>query len=81
VIIEVKMPKFGMGTSAAQIGEWLVTVGSRVEAGEELVEVETDKVTATVSAPASGLLDKIIASPGEEYMPGAVLCLIEDSPT
>ena len=57
----VYLPKWGMTMTEALIVEWLKSEGDSVEEGEDLVEVETDKVTNTLQAPCAGILTTITA--------------------
>jgi pyruvate dehydrogenase E2 component (dihydrolipoyllysine-residue acetyltransferase) len=52
----IVMPSFGMYTAEGSLGRWLVTAGSRVEAGDPIVEITTEKASYEVEAPASGVL-------------------------
>lgn len=52
----IVMPTFGMYTAEATLARWLVPAGSRVQAGDAIVEVEAEKATYEVEAPASGIL-------------------------
>ena len=54
--VEVFMPKAGMDMKEGKIIRWLKNVGERVEEGEGLISIETDKVTMEVESPASGTL-------------------------
>ena len=74
--IEVPLPKWGMNMVEATVVEWHKAVGERVEAGEPLVNIETDKVDTDVEAPATGTLAEIRVQPGEDAEVGAILCLI-----
>jgi len=62
---EVIMPKLGLTMTEGTIARWLKQVGDRVEPGEPLFEVETDKVTLEVEAEVSGVLSQILVSEGE----------------
>jgi pyruvate dehydrogenase E2 component (dihydrolipoamide acetyltransferase) len=62
---EVKLPRLGQGMEAGTIVKWLKSEGDRVEKGEPLYELDTDKVTQEVEAEASGILLKIAVSEGE----------------
>lgn len=73
----VVLPKWGMNMVEATVVQWLKAVGDRVEAGEPLVSVETDKVEATVEAPVAGTLVEILAGPDEDVPVGATLGLID----
>jgi pyruvate dehydrogenase E2 component (dihydrolipoyllysine-residue acetyltransferase) len=62
------------------ITRWLKAVGDRVEAGEVVCEVETEKVNAEVEAPATGTLRAILADPGAVVDVGAPIARIEEDP-
>src|SRR3954462_9513410 len=62
---EIKLPRLGQGMEAGTIVKWLKAEGDKVEKGEPLYELDTDKVTQEVEADASGVLLKIAVSSGE----------------
>jgi pyruvate dehydrogenase E2 component (dihydrolipoamide acetyltransferase) len=62
---EVKLPRLGQGMESGTIVKWLKSEGDRVEKGEPLYELDTDKVTQEVEAEASGVLLKIAVQEGE----------------
>jgi pyruvate dehydrogenase E2 component (dihydrolipoyllysine-residue acetyltransferase) len=62
---DVKLPRLGQGMEAGTIVKWLKSEGDRVEKGEPLFEVDTDKATQEVEAEASGVLLKIAVESGE----------------
>ena len=70
---EIRVPTLGESVSEATIGKWFKKIGEAVKADEPLVELETDKVTLEVNAPASGVLAEIIAKDGETVGVGALL--------
>src|SRR3954467_4135652 len=70
---EVRVPTLGESVSEAPIGRRLKKRGDAVRADEPLVELETDKVTLEVNAPAAGMLGDIAARDGETVTPGALL--------
>ncbi|WP_298966199.1 2-oxoglutarate dehydrogenase complex dihydrolipoyllysine-residue succinyltransferase [uncultured Methylobacterium sp.] len=70
---EIRVPTLGESVSEATIGRWFKKPGDTVKADEPLVELETDKVTLEVNAPASGQLGDIVAKDGETVEPGALL--------
>lgn len=78
---EIKVPTLGESVTEATIGQWYKKVGDTVVADEPLVELETDKVTMEVPAPASGVLEAITAADGETVGVGAVLGAIAASGT
>ena len=62
----VIMPKIGLDMTEGTIVEWKKKVGDRVERGEILLEIETDKVTTEVESALDGILVEIVADEGEE---------------
>jgi 2-oxoglutarate dehydrogenase E2 component (dihydrolipoamide succinyltransferase) len=70
---DIKVPTLGESVVEATIGKWFKNEGDAVRADEPLVELETDKVTVEVPAPASGKLEKIIAKAGDTVAVGALL--------
>src|SRR5262249_44835447 len=72
----IKIPKLGMSMDEAKLVEWLVEDGAQVAEGAPLYEIETDKATQEVEAPASGTL-KIIEPKGETYEVGHLIATIE----
>jgi pyruvate dehydrogenase E2 component (dihydrolipoyllysine-residue acetyltransferase) len=65
VATEVILPRLGQGMEAGTIVRWLKAEGERVEKGEPLFELDTDKVTQEVEAEASGVLLRIEVAEGE----------------
>ncbi|PJI39798.1 MAG: dihydrolipoyllysine-residue succinyltransferase [Rhizobium sp.] len=70
---EIRVPTLGESVSEATVGTWFKKVGDVVKADEPIVELETDKVTVEVPAPASGVLTEIVAANGETVGLGALL--------
>ena len=70
---EIRVPTLGESVTEATIGRWFKKPGEPVKADEPLVELETDKVTLEVNAPAAGVLGDIVAKDGDTVGPGAVL--------
>ena len=77
-MIEVRVPDEQEGTKAV-VRAWLRQVGDLVFENEPLVELETDKVTQEVPAPANGVLAEIVLNTDAEAVPGAVLGRIDSS--
>ena len=75
--IEIKVPGLGESVSTATVARWLKKTGDAVAADEPLVELETDKVTVEVPAPAAGRLGEIVVAEGGEVSVGALLGLVE----
>ncbi|MGN6141978.1 2-oxoglutarate dehydrogenase complex dihydrolipoyllysine-residue succinyltransferase [Ollibium composti] len=70
---EIKVPTLGESVTEATVGKWFKKAGDAVAADEPLVELETDKVTIEVPAPAAGTLDEIVVKEGETVNVGALL--------
>ena len=79
-MIEVRVPDEQEGTKAV-VRAWLKAVGDAVAENDPLVELETDKVTQEVPAPASGVLAEIVLDTDAEAVPGALLARIETEGT
>jgi 2-oxoglutarate dehydrogenase E2 component (dihydrolipoamide succinyltransferase) len=75
-MIEVRVPDEQEGTKAV-VRAWLKQIGDAVAENDPLVELETDKVTQEVPAPASGVLAQIVLDTDAEAVPGALLALID----
>jgi pyruvate dehydrogenase E2 component (dihydrolipoamide acetyltransferase) len=74
--VEVSLPRLGQGMEAGTIVRWLKSEGDKVEKGEALYELDTDKVTQEVEAEASGTLLKILGQEGEEIAVGKRIAVI-----
>ena len=70
---EIRVPTLGESVTEATIGKWFKKPGEAVAVDEPLVELETDKVTIEVPAPAAGVLAEIAAKDGETVAVGALL--------
>jgi pyruvate/2-oxoglutarate dehydrogenase complex dihydrolipoamide acyltransferase (E2) component len=77
--MELRLPARSGEHEYATIQSWLKRVGDRIEAGEPVVEVETDKVTEEVAAPVSGTISDILAEEGDEVKANAVLAIIDEA--
>jgi 2-oxoglutarate dehydrogenase E2 component (dihydrolipoamide succinyltransferase) len=75
---EIKVPSLGESITEATVAKWLKHPGEAVAADEPVAELETDKVTLEVPAPASGTLSEILAEEGTNVPVGAVLGRIAD---
>lgn len=71
--IEIKVPEMGESIVEATVGEWIKNQGDIIEAGETILELETEKVNLEVTAPASGKLENINFSEGETVNVGTIL--------
>ena len=75
-MIDVRVPDEQEGTKAV-VRAWLQQMGDAVAENDPLVELETDKVTQEVPAPAAGVLAEIVLDTDAEAVPGALLARIE----
>jgi len=75
---EIRVPNLGESVVEATVGQWYKQAGDAVAADEPLVELETDKVTVEVPAPASGVLAAIAVKSGETVAVGTVLGAISE---
>jgi 2-oxoglutarate dehydrogenase E2 component (dihydrolipoamide succinyltransferase) len=75
---EIRVPALGESVSEATIAKWFFKEGDAVKADEPVVELETDKVTVEVPAPASGKLSKIDVQAGSTVNVGSLLGAIEE---
>ncbi len=75
---EIRVPNLGESIVEATVGQWFKQAGDTVSAAEPLVELETDKVTVEVPAPASGVLAEIVVKTGETVPVGALLGAISE---
>jgi 2-oxoglutarate dehydrogenase E2 component (dihydrolipoamide succinyltransferase) len=75
---EIRVPALGESVTEATIGKWFKQPGDAVAVDEPLVELETDKVTIEVPAPAAGVLGDIAAKDGDTVAVGAVLGQIKE---
>ncbi len=74
---EIKVPTLGESVTSATVARWMKHEGDAVAVDEPLVELETDKVTVEVGAPAAGVLSSIVAPEGSEVPVGALLATLE----
>lgn len=76
--MKIVVPEIGESVLEATVHQWMKKEGDFVEAGEALVELETDKVNLEVGAKASGILTHITAREGQDVKVGDVLGMIDD---
>ena len=75
--IEVKMPDLSTTEGEVKVVRWLVEVGQKVQRGQPLLEVETDKATMEMESLASGTLKKTCVQPDDMVPVGAVIAVVE----
>jgi len=81
-IQRVTMPKWGLSMKTGKIVEWFVSEGDTIGKGDDLVDIETDKIAGTLESTVEGPLRRIVAEPGTDLPVGAVLAVVapEDVP-
>ena len=77
---EIRVPTLGESVTEATIGKWFKKAGDMVAVDEPLVELETDKVTIEVPAPAAGVLTDVAVKDGDTVAVGALLGAIKEGP-
>jgi len=77
--VEVILPKWGLTMEEGTVSEWRKREGDVVAEDEIIADVETDKITNELPAPASGILAKILVQAGETVEVGRVLALIAEN--
>ncbi len=75
---EIRVPTLGESVTEATIGQWFKKPGEAIAVDEPLVELETDKVTVEVPAPAAGIMGEILVQEGETVEVGALLGTVAD---
>jgi 2-oxoglutarate dehydrogenase E2 component (dihydrolipoamide succinyltransferase) len=75
---DIVVPQMGESVVEATVGEWLVSEGDRVQVGDPLVSLETDKVDVEVGADAGGVIGRIDKERGEDVAVGDVLGTIDE---
>ena len=73
---EIRVPTLGESVAEATVGKWFKAAGDAIAVDEPIVELETDKVTIEVPAPAAGTLSEIVVKEGETVEVGALLGMI-----
>src|SRR5256712_8299674 len=73
---DVIMPALEMAQETGKVLKWLKAPGDAVRKGEPIVEIETDKVTVEIEAPASGVLRDVTARAGDVVPVGTTIALI-----
>jgi pyruvate dehydrogenase E2 component (dihydrolipoamide acetyltransferase) len=75
-ILRVTMPKWGLSMKTGKIIEWFVAEGDTIAKGDDLVDIDTDKIAGTVESAHDGLLRRIVADAGADLPVGAVLAVL-----
>lgn len=73
----IKLPKLGEMVDEMILVEWLVAVGDRVEEGQLLANIETDKVTVGMPAPLAGVIVELLVQPDDDVSTGSRIAVVE----
>ncbi len=74
--IKINLPKLGESIVSATVVQWFKQVGDSVELDEPLLEVSTDKINSEIPSPAAGVIQEILAVPGQELQVGEALAIL-----
>ncbi|MFP3244384.1 MAG: biotin/lipoyl-containing protein, partial [Paraburkholderia sp.] len=74
----ITMPKWGLSMEQGQVNGWLKTLGEKVAKGDEVLDVETDKISSGVECAFDGTLRRQIAQEGDTLPIGALLGVVAD---
>ena len=75
--VEVLLPQWGMGMSEGTVVEWKKKIGDAVKEGDILADIEAEKATQELEAPATGVLTEIRVQVNQETKVRTVLAIIE----
>ena len=81
MLVEVKVPVLAESVPDATLLNWYKQVGERVERGESLIDLETDKVTLEIAAPEGGVLKEVRRQTGEVVLTNDILAVIDTEGT
>lgn len=77
MLIEVKVPALAESVPDATLLDWYKQAGEAVGRGENLIDLETDKVTLEIAAPEAGVIKELLHQPGDVVLTDTVLCIID----
>ena len=78
-LAKLSMPKWGLSMTEGTVVQWLVEEGTELDKGDEIVEVESEKINNSVEAPSAGVLRRRVAKEGEVLPVGGLLAVIAPS--
>jgi len=74
---EVIIPKVGMGITEVEISKWEVKIGDKINEGDPIVEINTEKASTVLDADFAGEVAQILFNPGDMVEVGTVICRIK----
>ena len=77
----LKMPKWGMAMKSGTVISWLVEEGADLDVGDEIMEIENEKVTGVYESPVEGKLRRCLVAAGETAAVGALLGIVASATT
>lgn len=75
--VKIKMPDFGTTSSEITVLRWLVNLGARIERGQPLMEIETDKATMQVESIVTGVVKEFLVDCDQSVQVGQVIVIVE----
>ncbi|RKL67501.1 dihydrolipoyllysine-residue succinyltransferase [Salipaludibacillus neizhouensis] len=78
-MLEIKVPELAESVTEGTVAEWLKSPGDYVEKGEDIVELETDKVNVEIAAEEAGVLKETLFEPGDTVKVGDVIARVDES--
>ncbi|NLP52379.1 2-oxoglutarate dehydrogenase complex dihydrolipoyllysine-residue succinyltransferase [Bacillus sp. RO1] len=80
-MIEIKVPELAESITEGTIAEWTVKTGDAIEKGETIAELETDKVNVEIKSDFSGVIQELLAEPGDNVVVGQVIAKLGEEGT